>query len=93
MKFKSWMSGFALLFFGGSGFMKTPKLSGVAVTLNGTEVARTEMMPSIANSHFAFPSLFVPIKLQVKEYEIGLRATTPDLTTDQNDVFEIAVIY
>jgi hypothetical protein len=91
-KFKSPMSGKAVLYLAGSGYMKTPQVCGLSVTLDGNVVAKSQMLPGIGNSHFAFPPVFVPVQLKPKEYEVGLIAN-PDVLSDGNDNFEVGILY
>jgi hypothetical protein len=90
--FQSRISGDGLLFVACSGFTPTAQMAAIEVLLDGQPVAKTHMKPGIANSHFTFPPLFLPIKLTAKQHTIGLAASA-GVSTDQNDMFEVAIIY
>ena len=92
-KFKSVMYGTGVLYVAGSAFLKQTQTCGLSVVLDGNEVARTQMLPSIPYDHFAFPPLFVPIQLKPKEYEIGISTTIGEVQSDANDFYEIAIFY
>ena len=92
-KFKSPMFGKAVLYLAGSGYIKSPQVCGLSVTLDGKAVAKTQMLPGIGNSHFAFPPIFVPVDLKPKEYDIGVSTTIGDVLSDDYDNFEIGILY
>ena len=92
--FKSQASGIpGVLYFAGSGFMQTPQVCGLSVQLDGVEVARSQIMPSTGNSHFAFPPQFLPVQLKAREYKVSVVPTVAGVSTDQNDTFEVAIFY
>jgi hypothetical protein len=90
--FRSPMVGTALLYLAGSGWMKQARTSALEVSLNGQVVARTYMTPGIAGSHFAYPPVFVPVKLTAKQHELKV-SVTDGVTTDENDLFQVGIIY
>jgi len=90
--FQSRISGDGVLFLAASAFTPKTQMAAIEVLLDGQPVAKTHMKPGIANSHFTFPPLFLPIKLTAKEHTIGLAASA-GVATDQNDSFEVAIIY
>jgi len=92
-KFKSVMSGTGVLYVAGSAFLKQTQVCGLSVVLDGKEVARTQMLPSIPYDHFALPPLFVPIQLKPKEYEIGISTTIGEVQSDDKDFYEVAIFY
>jgi len=92
-KFKSPMSGKAVLYLAGSGYIKTPQVCGLSVQLDGATVAKTQMLPGIATSHFALPPVFVPVQLKPKEYDIGITPTIGDVLSDEYDNYEVGIFY
>ena len=92
-KFKSPMSGKAVLYLAGSGYLKNPQVCGLSVQLDGTTVAKTQALPGGGNSHVAFPPVFVPVQLKPKEYDIGIVPTIGEFLSDSNDNYEIGILY
>lgn len=92
-KFKSPMSGKAVLYLAGSAYLKTPQVCGLSVVLDGNVVAKTQMLPGIGNSHFALPPIFVPVQLKPKMYDIGVSTTIGEMLSDDNDNYEIGILY
>ncbi|HEY4639844.1 MAG TPA: hypothetical protein VII75_00745 [Thermoanaerobaculia bacterium] len=91
--FKSKVNGIpGVLFFSGSGFVNPVKVHGIAVQLDGVEVARSQMKASRGNSHMAIPPQFLPVNLKAKEYKLSV-VPIGDTIADQNDSFEVAIFY
>lgn len=91
--FKSVMFGEAILYLAGSAWLKSPQVCGLSVVLDGETVARTQMLPSVGGYHDAFPPIFVPVKLKPKEYKIGVSTTIGEVLSDENDNYNVGIIY
>jgi len=92
-KFKSLVSGTAVLYLAGSGYIKTPQVCGLSVQLDGKTVAKTQMLPGIGNSHVAFPPIFVPVQLRAKEYDVSIVPTIGEVLSDEYDNYEVGILY
>jgi hypothetical protein len=91
---KSQVSGPALLFFSGSAYMNGGGQIGVEVVLNHEPVAISQIQAG-SMSHTALPPRFTQIMLKYSEdpVQIGFSTNSGEVSSDQNDFFQLAVIY
>jgi len=84
------------LAFSGSAWTRSAgTLLQIQVLLNGAVVGTAQIMANAANTHMAFPTAFFPVTLSAgasNTYTIQEQDGTP-IVTDQNDAFNLALIY
>lgn len=88
------ISGPALLFMSGSVSQQGGGPMGVDVVINGKPAASSTFFGS-TSSHQAFPSRFTQVMLQYSKdpVEIGFSTSNGDMTSDENDFYQLALIF
>ena len=92
--YQSQISGPALLFFSGSAFMSGGGSMGVEVVIGGQPVAISQMQAG-DTTHEAFPPRFTQVMLKYSKdpIEIGFSTNSGEVASDQNDNYQLALIY
>jgi hypothetical protein len=92
--YQSQISGPALLFFSGSAFMSGGGPMGIVVVIEGEPVAVSQMQAG-AMSHEALPPRFTQVMLKYSKdpIQIGFSTDSGEVASDQNDNYQLALIY
>ena len=92
--YQSQISGPALLFFSGSAYQNGGGLMGLEVVIAGQPVAISQLQ-AVSMTHEAFPPRFTQVMLKYSKdpIQIGFSTSTGEVASDQNDNYQLAIIF
>ena len=92
--YQSQISGPALLFFSGSAYQNGGGTMGLEVVIAGQPAAISQLQ-AVSMSHEALPPRFTQVMLKYSKdpIQIGFSTSTGEVASDQNDNYQLAIIY